>query len=160
MESNIIGIDFKESFSFGKMTDKLIENNNLSFASNGYLYFIKNNEFKYCKFKDNLEAGVPISEKLILNEKVLKQIYHQTNIYISNIITSIEINEVKKYLEEGKTVMFSVGNNTWILELEDDMVYLDYTQVDGVDENNYASIFTEDILIGIIEGIWHVIELE
>lgn len=155
---SIININYKKRYSFGEMIDKISEDSTLSFISNGKLYFKKNDEFKTCDFKDNIENGAPYGEDVIITSELMKQSFYETDIYISEIITQIQIEEVREHLLEEKPIMLTVGDNSWIIELEDDVVYLDYTQVKHADDDNYMELFTCDILEGLINSMWHVIE--
>ena len=156
---NSININYKTKYTFGEMIDKISEDSTSSFISNGKLYFKRNNKFKVCDFnEDIINAGVPYTQDLELTPELMKQSYYQTNVYISELITQIKIEEVKENLLKEKPVMFTVGDNTWIIELEDDVVYLDYTQVLDATDDNYMELFTMDVLEGLIDCMWHVIE--
>jgi hypothetical protein len=155
---NLINIDYKIRYSFGEMIDKISEDSTLSFISNGKLYFKKGETLKTCDFTEDLTSGAPYGEEVKITSELIKQSFYQTDIYISEIITQIKIEEVKENLLQEKPIMFTVGNNTWVIELEDDVVYLDYSEIPHATDDNYMELFTIDILEGLINSMWHVIE--
>lgn len=157
---NLININYKTKYTFGEMIDILSKDSTSSFISNGKLYFKRNNEFKVCEFSEELISGVPYAENLELTSELIKQTFYQTNVYISEIITQIKIEEVRENLLKEKPIMFTVGDNTWIIELEDDVVFLDYSEISNATDKNYMELFTLDVLEGLLDSTWHVIEKE
>ena len=155
---SLININYKTKYTFGEMIDKISKDSTLSFISNGRIYFKKNEEFKVCDFSEDIINGVPYGEDVKITSELTKQFFYETDIYISEIITQIKIEEVKENLLEEKPIMLTVGDNSWIIELEDDVVYLDYSQVKDATDDNYMDLFTSDILEGLINAMWHVIE--
>lgn len=155
---NLININYKTKYTFGEMIDKISKDSTLSFISNGRIYFKKNKEFRVCDFSEDIMNGVPYGEDIKITSELTKQSFYETDIYISEIITQIKIEEVKENLLEEKPIMLTVGDNSWIIELEDDVVYLDYSQVKDATDDNYMDLFTSDILEGLINSMWHVIE--
>lgn len=155
---SLININYKTKYTFGEMIDKISKDSTLSFISNGKIYFKKNEEFKVCNFSEDIVNGVPYGEDVKITSELTKQFFYETDIYISEIITQIKIEEVKENLLEEKPIMLTVGDNSWIIELEDDVVYLDYSQVKDATDDNYMDLFTSDILEGLINAMWHVIE--
>ena len=155
---SLININYKTKYTFGEMIDKISKDSTLSFISNGKIYFKKNEEFKVCDFSEDIANGVPYGEDIKITSELTKQFFYETDIYISEIITQIKIEEVKENLLEEKPIMLTVGDNSWIIELEDDVVYLDYSQVKDATDDNYMDLFTSDILEGLINAMWHVIE--
>lgn len=155
---NLININYKTKYTFGEMIDKISKDSTLSFISNGRIYFKKNEEFKVCDFSEDIMNGVPYGEDVKITSELTKQFFYETDIYISEIITQIKIEEVKENLLKERPIMLTVGDNSWIIELEDDVVYLDYSQVKDATDDNYMDLFTSDILEGLINSMWHVIE--
>lgn len=155
---NLININYKTKYTFGEMIDILSKDSTSSFISNGKLYFKRNNKFKVCEFSEDLISGVPYAENLELTSELTNQTFYKTNIYISEIITQINIEEVRENLLKEKPIMFTVGENTWIIELEDDVVFLDYSEVSNATDKNYMELFTFDVLEGLLDSTWHVIE--
>lgn len=155
---SVININYSIKYTFGEMIDNLSKDSTSSFISNGKIYFKRDNEFKVCDFTEDIVYGIPYADTLQLTSELIEQSFYQTDMYISQVITQIPIEKVKENLLEEKPVMFTVGNNTWIIELEDDVVYLDYSEVPHATEKNYMELFTFDILEGLIDSVWHVIE--
>ena len=155
---SLININYKTKYTFGEMIDKISKDSTLSFISNGRIYFKKNEEFKVCDFSEDIMNGVPYWEDVKITSELTNQFFYETDIYISEIITQIKIEEVKENLLEERPIMLTVGDNSWIIELEDDVVYLDYSQVKDATDDNYMDLFTSDILEGLINSMWHVIE--
>lgn len=157
--NNKINIDFSEKYTFGQVLDMLNENSTLSFVSKGKLYFKRNNVLKTYDIKCNNKHENLIECNEVDNPMELLNLeFYKTDHYISNIITEISIDKVKKYLLDGEIIIFQVDENTWTISFEDDVVFLDYEQVIGATEDNYQSIFMDDLLCGLLYGQWFVIE--
>ena len=159
MNNNNIIIDFIKKYTFGEMIDKLSKDSTLSFYNKGKLYFKRNGKFLTCDYNSDM-CEVVHSEIMEFNEEITNSIFFETNFYVSSVVFETTISEVKKYLLKGYIIMLAVNNNTWTLELEDNVVFLDYSEVPGATEENYKSIFTDDILISFIEGQWFVIDTD
>lgn len=158
MINNLVNIDFTKTYTFGQVLDEVSKDSTLSFISKGRLYFKKDGKFRTCLFKEDYISGVPYVNELVITDKLFEQSYLKTDIHISDIVTQIDFSDVKKSLQAGKIVMFSVGQNTWVLELEDNVVYLDYAQVEGATADNYLELYARDSIAGFVDGIYHVIE--
>ena len=161
MNNNNIIIDFIKKYTFGEMIDKLSKDSTLSFYNKGKLYFKRNGKFLTCDYNSDM-CEVVHSEIMKFNEEITNSIFFETNFYVSSVVFETTISEVKKYLLKGYIIMLAVNNNTWTLELEDNVVFLDYSEVPGATEENYKSIFTDnrDNLISFIEGQWFVIDTD
>lgn len=155
---NII-IDFNKKYTFGEMVDKLSKNSTLSFYRRGKLYFKRNGKFLTCEYNSEM-CEVVHSELMEFTEETTSSMYYETDFYVSSIVFETTIADVKKYLLKGYIIMLAVNGNTWTLELEDNVVFLDYSEVPNANEDNYKDIFTEDILISFLEGQWFVIDAD
>lgn len=155
---NII-INFGESYTFGQVLDKLSKDSTLSFVSNGLLYFKRKDKLLISNYKDTI-YDVVHAKPMPLDTDTLNKTFYLTNIYISNIIYEISLSDVKKNLLEGKTVMMNLNNRTWIVTIEDKVVFLDYSQADNANEDNYRELFADDVLTSLFEGQWYVIDGE
>lgn len=156
MKNNMI-IDFGEEYSFGKMIDKLSEDSTLSFVSNGILYFKRKDKLLTTSYKGTM-YDVANAKPMILDSNIINSTFYKTNIYVSNIIYEIPLKEVKQNLIEGKIIMLNLNNRTWIITIEDKVVFLDYSQADDATENNYKELFADDVLTSLFEGQWYVID--
>lgn len=156
MKNNMI-IDFGEEYSFGKMIDKLSEDSTLSFVSNGILYFKRKDKLLTTSYKGTM-YDVANAKSMILDSNIINSTFYKTNIYVSNIIYEIPLEEVKQNLIEGKIIMLNLNNRTWIITIEDKVVFLDYSQADDATENNYKELFADDVLTSLFEGQWYVID--
>ena len=156
MKNNMI-IDFGEEYSFGKMIDKLSEDSTLSFVSNGILYFKRKDKLLTTSYKGTM-YDVANAKPMILDSNIINSTFYKTNIYVSNIIYEIPLEEVKQNLIEGRIIMLNLNNRTWIITIEDKVVFLDYSQADDATENNYKELFADDVLTSLFEGQWYVID--
>jgi len=156
--SNVI-INFGKKYTFGEMIDKLSENSTLSFVSNGVLYFKRKDKLLTTKYSDNI-YDVAHAEPMLLNNEIILQSFYETNIYISDIVYEVNISEIKDLMLEGKIIMLCLNNRTWIINVEDNVVFLDYSEADGANEDNYQELFTEDVLTSLLDGQWYVIDEE
>lgn len=154
MHNNTI-IDFSKKYTFGQMLDELLKDDSLSFISEGKLYFKRKGKLLIANYKNNNIYDIVHAKNMTLD---INNIYYKTNIYISNIIYEINLADVKDNLLDSKTVMLSINERTWIINLEDKIVYLDYSQIEDANEDNYTNLFTTDVLASIIEGQWYVID--
>lgn len=152
-------IDFSRKYTFGEMVDRLSKDSTLSFYKKGQLYFKRNNKFLTCDYNEEM-CEVVHSELMEFTEENTYSTYYLTNFYVSSIVFETTISEVKKYLLKGHIIMLNVKDNTWNLSIEDNVVSLDYSLVDGANENNYKDMFIKDILISFIEGQWFVIDAD
>lgn len=157
--TNII-INFSEKYTFGQMLDKLSEDSTLSFVSEGMLYFKRKDKLLTTNYSNKTIYDVVHAKPMSLSTESLEKTYYLTNIYISNIIYEISIEKVKEHLLNGETVMLNINSRTWIIYIEDKVVYLDYTEADGADENNYKELFATDVLASLLEGQYYVIDGE
>ena len=155
---NKINIDFSNRYTFGQALDMLNENSSLSFVSKGYLYFLKDNALKSCKItngemtKSTLQCMDVDKPILLINDT-----FYKCDYYISKIVSEISIDKVKEFLFMGYLIMFVVEENTWIISLEDDAIFLDYEQVKNATIENYESIFLDDFCYGLLYGKWFAI---
>lgn len=156
MKNNMI-IDFGEEYSFGKMIDKLSEDSTLSFVSNGILYFKRKDKLLTTSYKGTM-YDVANAKPMILDSNIINSTFYKTNIYVSNIIYEIPLEEVKQNLIEGRIIMLNLNNRTWIITIEDKVVFLDYSQADDATEDNYKELFANDVLTSLFEGQWYVID--
>lgn len=154
MHNNTI-IDFSKKYTFGQMLDELLKDDSLSFISEGKLYFKRKGKLLIANYKHNNIYDIVHAKNMTLD---INNVYYKTNIYISNIIYEINLADVKDNLLDSKTVMLSINERTWIINLEDKIVYLDYSQIENANEDNYTNLFTIDVLASIIEGQWYVID--
>lgn len=158
--NNNVVINFGDKYTFGEMIDKLSKDSTMSFISDGRIYFKRKDKLLSTIFNDNTIFDVVHAVPIILNNKITSKIFYSTNIYISNIIYEINIGEVKEKILEGKTIMLLLNNRTWIITLEDNVVFLDYSEADDANEDNYKELFADDVLTSLIEGQWYVIDGE
>ena len=156
MKNNII-IDFGEEYSFGQMIDKLSKDSTLSFISGGVLYFKRKDKLLTTSYKGTM-YDVVNAKPMVIDSDIVNSTFYKTNIYISNIIYEISLEEVKQNLIEGRIIMLNLNNRTWIITIEDKVVFLDYSQADDATENNYKELFADDVLTSLFEGQWYVID--
>lgn len=156
MKNNII-IDFGEEYSFGQMIDKLSKDSTLSFISGGVLYFKRKDKLLTTSYKGTM-YDVVNAKPMVIDSDIVNSTFYKTNIYISNIIYEISLEEVKQNLIEGRIIMLNLNNRTWIITIEDKVVFLDYSQADDATEDNYKELFANDVLTSLFEGQWYVID--
>ena len=156
MKNNII-IDFGEEYSFGQMIDKLSKDSTLSFISGGVLYFKRKDKLLTTNYKGTM-YDVVNAKPMVIDSDIVNSTFYKTNIYISNIIYEISLEEVKQNLIEGRIIMLNLNNRTWIITIEDKVVFLDYSQADDATEDNYKELFANDVLTSLFEGQWYVID--
>ena len=157
--NNNVIINFGKKYTFGEMIDKLSENSTLSFVSNGVLYFKRKDKLLTTKYSDNI-YDVAHAEPMLLNNEIILQSFYETNIYISDIVYEVNISEIKDLMLDGKIIMLCLNNRTWIINVEDNVVFLDYSEAKGANEDNYQELFTEDVLTSLLDGQWYVIDEE
>lgn len=151
-------VNFGDKYTFGEMIDKLSKDSTLSFVSNGILYFKRRDKLLTTSFNNSTIYDIVHAEDMIINNDLINQTFYLTNIYVSNIIYEIHIGDVKNYILEEKIVMLCLNNRTWIITLEDNVVFLDYSEAEGANEDNYKELFADDVLTSLIEGQWYVID--
>lgn len=156
--NNNVIINFGKEYSFGQMLDKLSEDETLSFVSNGILYFKRKGQLLTTSYNNSTVLDIVHAKPMSLSLEFLESKFYLTNIYISNIIYEIPLEDIRPNLIDGKTVMLNLNNRTWIIYIEDKIVYLDYSEADGANENNYKELFATDILTSLLEGQWYVID--
>ena len=98
------------------------------------------------------------AKPMVIDSDIVNSTFYKTNIYISNIIYEISLEEVKQNLIEGRIIMLNLNNRTWIITIEDKVVFLDYSQADDATEDNYKELFANDVLTSLFEGQWYVID--
>jgi hypothetical protein len=157
-KTNVI-IDFGKQYTFGQMLDKLSEDSTLSFVCNGLLYFKRKDKLLISNYKDTI-YDVAHAKPMPFDVETLNKTFYLTNIYISNIIYEINLSDVRSNLIEGKTIMLNLNDRTWIIAIEDKVVFLDYSQADDANEDNYKELFADDVLTSLFEGQWYVIDGE
>lgn len=157
-KTNVI-IDFGKQYTFGQMLDKLSEDSTLSFVCNGLLYYKRKDKLLISNYKDTI-YDMAHAKPMPFDVETLNKTFYLTNIYISNIIYEINLSDVRSNLIEGKTIMLNLNNRTWIIAIEDKVVFLDYSQADDANEDNYKELFADDVLTSLFEGQWYVIDGE
>ena len=158
-KNNVI-IDFGKQYTFGQMLDKLSKDSTLSFINEGVLYFKRQDKLLTTWYKNNMIYDVVHAIPMQLSNEVINKKFYETNIYISSIIYEIELSDIKQSLLDNKIVMLNLNDRTWVLEMEDNVVYLDYSEAKDANEDNYLELFATDVLTSLLEGQWYIIDGE
>lgn len=158
-KTNVI-IDFGKQYTFGEMMDKLSKDSTLSFINEGVLYFKRQDKLLTTWYKNNMIYDVVHAIPMQLSNEIINKKFYETNIYISSIIYEIELSDIKQSLLDNKIVMLNLNDRTWVLEMEDNVVYLDYSEAKDANEDNYLELFATDVLTSLLEGQWYIIDGE
>lgn len=155
-------IDYNNKYTCTQMLDKLIEDSSLSFICEKEIYFIRKGKLlksSYIEVKGSCD--VKEAKEFTVTMDMLNKTFYLTDLFISNIVFETKIQDVAGYLLDGHIVMLSINDRTWAISIEDNEVFLDYSDMESyVNENNYKDYFTQDIVAGILEGQWFVIDEE
>ena len=158
-KTNVI-IDFGKQYKYGEMMDNLSKDSTLSFINEGVLYFKRQDKLLTTWYKNNMIYDVVHAIPMQLSNEIINKKFYETNIYISSIIYEIELSDIKQSLLDNKIVMLNLNDRTWVLEMEDNVVYLDYSEAKDANEDNYLELFATDVLTSLLEGQWYIIDGE
>lgn len=151
-------INYSEPHSFTGMLEKISKDSALSFLCNKELYFMKFDKVVKCPLNNrDTVCDYDLAVEVTLNKETLNGTFYETSTFVSDVIMEIGLEQVRDCFLDEKIIMMVANGHTWIMYKEDNAVVLDYEEIPEVDDNNFRDYFTEDIMNGILEGVWYII---
>lgn len=154
-----IKIDIKKH-SFTEMLEELKKDNSLAFFKDNKLFFFIKDELNCTSIDIRKDLGIPNCDnanKVIVDISALSSFYYKTDIYISQFISYLCLNEIRDNIINKKTVNYIYGNNIWSIKLntEDSDIILSNTN-QNICIEDYYKLFSIDFLKGLIDqrGTW------